>query len=344
MTRTLHRVALAAMVCGTLLVAGALTPAGVAPARAQGADSTQSGSPLQQAQALYDQAKFADAAALLRTAIEQKQVTGNDELKARELLGRSLVKSGNRLAAKEAFKALLHEDSAYRLDTLTVPPDEVEVFDLAVKDITAEQIAAGQRVPASITLFGGVGSGANKDIADFVKDGGGKDKFDSKGEFGGAVRFPLRQRLSLDIELARFRATEADSFRTGFRYEATAIPLIVSLYYTVLPRDKYRLNVFGGLGPMMASRVSFKLPETPPATLTIADEREGFVIQGGFEGEYLFVPRFSVTGRFLGRSATASGFFKGDNLTLYTSKKLDNRKVDFSGIGAFIGLRAYIGY
>src|SRR5690348_8292255 len=200
MTRTLHRVALAAMVCGTLLVAGAFSPAGVAPARAQGADSTQGGSPVQQAQALYDQAKFADAAALLRTAIEQKQVTGNDELKARELLGRSLVKSGNRLAAKDAFKALLHEDSAYRLDTLTVPPDEVEVFDLAVKDITAEQIASGQRVPASITLFGGVGSGANKTLGDVVKVGGGKDKFDSKGEFGGSVRFPLHPRISLDIE------------------------------------------------------------------------------------------------------------------------------------------------
>jgi hypothetical protein len=157
------------------------------------------------------------------------------------------------------------------------------------------------------------------------------------------VRFPVHPRLSLDIELARFRATNSDTL-APLTYEATAIPLIVSLYYTALPRDKYRVNVFGGLGPMLASRVSIKEPA--PFLLTLGDEREGFIVQGGVEGEYLFTSRFSISGRVLGRSATASGFFKGDNaLSIYSSKKLDDlSKVDFSGFGAFLALRAYIGY
>jgi len=40
---------------------------------------------------------------------------------------------------------------------MTVPPDEMEVFNLALKEINAEQIEAGQRIPASLSFFYGTG-------------------------------------------------------------------------------------------------------------------------------------------------------------------------------------------
>jgi len=302
-----------------------------------------------EAQHLYDTAKFSEAVAKLRDALNSGQVTGSDVIAARALLARCLVKAGNRLEAKQAFKTVLRADPAWRPDAVMVPPDEMDVFNLALKEINAEQIEAGQRVPASLCFFFGAGSGSNKELGEFVKLGGGDDKFNSKTEFGGSVRFPLKPRLSLDIELARFRATDDDTagaFSTkAVQYEATAIPLLVNLYWTALPRQHWRGNVFAGLGPLMAARVAFKIPGSGSSVLEIADERQGFIFQGGVEGEYLFNSRFSVSGRLLGRSATATGFFKDTKLNIYNSTDfLDNRKVDFSGYGAFVALRAYIGY
>ncbi|HEV2105472.1 MAG TPA: tetratricopeptide repeat protein [Candidatus Eisenbacteria bacterium] len=340
MTTTLHRVALAAMVCGTLLVAGALTP-GIA--GAQGADSTQASSPVQQAQALYDQAKFADAAALLRTAIEQKQVTGNAELKARELLGRSLVKAGNRIEAKDAFKALLREDSAYRMDTLTVPPDEVEVFDLAAREITSEQIAAGERIPASLGFLYGTGSGDNKNYGDISKAGGGPGKLDNKPEFGGTVRFPIHPRFSLDIEVSRFRATAKDTNKV--EYTVTGSPLVASLYYAAYSTSKIHVNGFVGIGSLLNAEANVTLP-FGGVPISLAAQKNGWYYHAGVEGEYLLVPKLSVNGRLLVREASAKDMNLAveDPFRIYNNLNLNHRKIDFSGIGAFIGLRAYIGY
>ncbi len=300
-----------------------------------------------QAQKLYDSAKFTDAAALLRDALNTGKIVGNDAIGARALLGRCLVKAGNRLEAKKEFAGVLRQDPSFRPDAVMVPPDEMDVFNLALKENQDEQIRAGQRIPASISLFYGTGSGENKDFGSFVVSGGGKNKFDSQSEFGGSVRFPLKPRLSLDIELARFRATDKDSFpaHQGAAYEASAIPLIVSLYYNLMPRPKYHVNVFVGAGPLMASQFLLKLPVSSTASLNIGDQKQGTIIQGGLEGEYLLTPKFAISGRVLERSASAKDFFSGDNFSLYSSDlKLDGRKIDFSGFGAFIGLRAYIGY
>jgi len=314
---------------------------------APGAARAQSA--LDEAKTLYDGAKFTQAVTILRDALATGRVAGTETLKAKEWLGRCLVKAGNRIEAKEAFKSLLRTDDGYRLDAVTVPPDEMEVFNDALKEITAEEIEAGQRVPASIGLFFGAGSGKNQEFADFVKDGGGDDAFDASPEFGGSVRFPLLPRFSLDIELSRFRATNSDSGGTfsteELEYEITAIPLLVSLYWTALPHERWRVNVFGGLGPLMATRVSFKIPGSGNSVLTISDERQGFIGQVGVEGEYLIGSRFSVSGRVLARQATASGFYENTQLDLYVNDVfLDDRKASFSGIAANVALRAYIGY
>lgn len=296
---------------------------------------------LDEAQQMYDTARFADAVTRLRQALSSGEVAGPDALKAKELLGRCLVKSGDRVGAKEAFKSLLREDSGYRLDRVNVPPDELQVFDLALKEITAEQIEAGQRVPASIGGYFGWGSGNNSDLGKFVKAGGGNENFDTKLEFGGSVRFPLRPRLSLDIEILRFRATNEDSFQ--ITYVTSAIPLIVNAYWTALPHEHWRVNLFGGVGPMLASRASIQLPISSTFTLDVSDEKVGLVLQAGAEGEYFLGDRISVSGRVLARSAKASGFFDNTGIS-YSGVKIDGRDVDYSGFGAFLGLRAYIGY
>lgn len=302
---------------------------------------------VEEAQKSYDAAKFDDAIAKLREALSTGQVTGSDAVAARALMARCLVKSGNRIEAKQAFKTVLRSDPGFKLDTVSTPPDEVEVFNLAAKEIQAEQIEAGQRIPASLGFIYGVGSGKNKDFAKLQHANGGDSEMEAQPEFGVSVRFPIRPRWSLDLELARFRATGEDSV-TGpnkVKFETSAIPMMVSLYYTAMSSEKFHLNVFAGGGPMVASRGSIDL-NFFTVRLQLADEKVGAIFHGGLEGEYMVMPKLSVTGRIEGRSAKATKLFKASELNLYGAPEaaLADKEVDFSGYGAYIGLRGYIGY
>jgi hypothetical protein len=299
-----------------------------------------------EAKALYDAANFTDAVTSLRNAITTGELKGADALAAKELLGRCLVKSGDRLQAKEMFKSLLRQKGNYRLDAQNVPPDEIEVFTMAQHEVTAEQIETGHRVPASLSLSFGTGSGDNKNMGELPAAGGGPNKFDATATFGGSVRFPLSPRLSIELEIQRFRATAADTFpeTQGGRFEVTELPISVSLYHATLVHPKWRVNTFIGAGAVTpaSSTLFFFLTSTERAS--ISDEKTGFYGHAGLEGEYLASSRFAITGRLLGRVARASGFYAGSPLKLWGTTPLADRKVDFSGFGAQLGLRAYIGY
>lgn len=304
---------------------------------------------VEDAQKLYDNAKFAEAVVKLRDALGSGQVIGSDALGARALMARCLVKAGNRLEAKQAFKTVLRSDPAWRPDAMTVPPDEMDVFNLALKEIQAEQIEAGQRIPASLSFMVGMGSGKNEDFAKLAHAGGGPDKFDGKTEFGGSVRFPLKPRWSLDLELMQLSAEVSDSFVVNPRYgyEATATPVVLSLYWTAMTGSKHRVYLFGGAGPMLATRAAIKLKD-PDAGYFVADEGVGFYLHAGAEGEWMVSERLAVMGRLLGRSASKKSLFGDTNefFTLYSGPdgRLRNQDVSFSGFGAHVGLRAYIGY
>ncbi len=308
---------------------------------------------LDAAQQLYDGAKFNDAIAKLRDAISSGAVTGTDALKAKELLGRCLVKAGNRIDAKQQFKNLLRQDGGYRLDANAVPPDEMEVFELAAKEIQAEQIEAGQRIPASLSFFYGMGPGDNKSLAEIQSHYGGKSALDSKPDFGGSVRFPLRPRFSLDIEFSRLRATgtsDSTAASTSVKhttYEASAIPLLVSLCWTAVPGSKFRANVFVGGGRLLAASNTIDMDYASVFRFLFVDTKTGAYFHTGAELEYLVHPKLSITGRGLYRSATATGLY-GES-TLFNAvdsaaPQLKGRKVDFSGAAFALGLRAYIGY
>jgi hypothetical protein len=301
---------------------------------------------LDDAQKLYDAAKFTDAVALLRTALGTGQVTGNDVVAARAFLARCLVKAGQRLEAKQTFKTVLRLDPAWRPDAVMVPPDEMDVFNLALKEIQAEQVEAGQRVPASLAFYYGVGSGDNKSLGEVQKAIGGHDKLDKKPEFGGSVRFPLRPRLSLDIELARLRATGKDTISAPntTKFESAAIPMVVSLYWAALPSAKHRVNLFLGAGPLLAASNSMDLAFFA-TRIQISDQKTGSYFHMGAEGEWLMSPKVSISARALYRSATAKDMFQNSTITFGPNNTpLKGRKVDFSGYGASIALRAYIGY
>jgi hypothetical protein len=295
----------------------------------------------------YNEAKFIEAIATLRAAMSGGALRGQDLVLAKELLARCLVKAGERLEAKEAFKSVLRQDKGYRPDPNTVAPDELEVFNMALREIQSEQIEAGSRVPASLSFLIGTGSGKNDDLAAMPKAGGGPDEYESQTEFGGSVRFPIKERLSLEIEMQRFRATASDSFpeNNGGRYEASALPISISVFYAAIARTKWRVNVFGGGGPLFSATSTIKFRFTTDR-VALADEKVGLYGHAGIEGEYLLHPRVAVTARVLGRMAKASGLYKDvdPSLELYGTTKLTDRELNFSGYGAHVGLRAYIGY
>ena len=310
-------------------------------------------SPLEHGQALYDAAKFTEAVTLLRTELSAGRITGSDVVAARALLARALVKSGNRLEARQAFETALRLDPAYRPNAVVVPPDEMDVFNLALQAVTAEQIEAGRRVPASLAFFYGTGSGDNKSLGQIQTHYGGKSTLDAKPEFGVSVRFPLRPRFSLDLEISRLRATgTSDSSAVSqyvlhTKYEASAIPLIASLYWNALPGTKFRANLFTGVGRLAAASNSIDMNYDNTFRFLFADTKTGSYFHIGAEGEYMIVPKLSLTGRALYRSATATKLFKESALlTLVdpSAPELKGRKVDFSGTEFAIGLRAYIGY
>ena len=102
--------------------------------------------------------------------------------------------------------------------------------------------------------------------------------------------------------------------------------------------------MFVGAGAMLDTRGLIDL-NFFTTRIGIADEVLGSYFHGGLEGEYLLSPKFSISGRVLGRSASAK-IWKDNTLQLNGDPNLalKNRKVDFTGFGAFVALRAYIGY
>jgi len=326
------------------LVIGASTIA-VLPASAQTPPAGQpatAANPIEKARDQYEQGQFSEAIEDLRAGLASGKITGSSAREARELIARCLVRQGNRPDAKEAFKALLHLDPSYRPAAGSLPPDEQEVYDQAYKEFTSEQIEAGERVPASLAFTYGTGSGDNKDMAEIAAAGGGDDKYDTKPEFGGSVRFPVTPRVSLEIELQRFRATNQDANNPPLQYEIAAFPFSVSGVYDVVPRSKWRVNVFGGLGSMLVSTTKIGV-DFLGARIQLSDQKNGFYAHGGVEGEYLIVPKLAVTGRLLARYAKTTNMYKDQDNSL-NGVPLKGRDTDFSGFGAHIGLRAYIGY
>jgi hypothetical protein len=321
-----------------LLVASLATlssaPGFVTCAWSQGAD------PIAQGNDLYNQGKFKEAADLLKGAIDKGEVKPADLGAARELLARSMVKADRRGEARETFKVILRKDAAYRPDPNKVPPDEVAVFEEALRDFQAEQIEQGKRVPASICGFGGIGFFSAKEFNDDVKEygGPGTDKKTSAGELGGSVRFPVRPKLSFEVEIGRLNTSTKDD--NGLQYMQSAMSLIGNLYYGLISHPKWRVNGFVGGGPLLAPEL--RISDIPffSAKLTFADQKLGAYIHGGAEGEYLLIPKLAVNARLLGRYAKGGKVSYGD----ITNFPFQGKRVDFSGFAMQLGLRAYIGY
>jgi len=301
---------------------------------------------LEEAQSLYDGAQFNEAITKIRSALATAQLTGADAFEARVLLARCLVKVGDRLEAKQAFKFVLRQQPGWRPDPNVVPPDEQEVFQLAQQELTAEQISAGKRIPASLSLSFGTGSGKNTDMGEIAKSLGGPGEYKVKPQIGGSVRFPISPRMSLELELQRLRAVtdngEAPPNRIDF--EVSGYPMSLSLYYTQFSSRLFRVSVFGGGGLLATAESKLDLGEAlgSGVSITVTDQRSGAYFHGGLEAEYVATPRVTVAARVLGSYAQANKVF--NDVDLDTGVSWKNRKIDFSGFAATLGLRAYIGY
>ena len=97
---------------------------------AQGTSNVQKG------QEYYEQSRFDEAIGLLKDLVDRGALQGDDLQHARELLARSYVKKGYPVQGKEMFKAILQNNPQWRPDPIRVPPDEMAVFDQAMKEFT----------------------------------------------------------------------------------------------------------------------------------------------------------------------------------------------------------------
>ena len=307
--------------------------------------------PVAKAQQMYDNGDFAEALAAVKEALSSGAVSGSEAVAARELMARCQAKTGDVKASQNTFLQILHQDPQYRIDEVRTPPDEVVVFRQALQIFLEEEAAKGQRIPASIELFYGVGSGANEDFGEYVALGGGDKQFDNKPFFGLGVRFPLAPKWSLNLELQRFRATNEDTitvqvvlFSGHGTYELTATPLIVSAVYLLRDSGKFRTSVFAGGGPMLNSYASDAFYLFPTIPLKTTDSKVGVYLHGGVEAEYLLHPKLSVTAKGVLRYAKAAKMFEGSTFTQYGTGSIGDRDLGFSGYGISIGLRGYVGY
>lgn len=326
------------------LVLAALTLV-LAAAPVAGTSTAWAASPaLEEAQSLYDGAKFTDAVARIRTALSTGEVSGSEAIAARALMARCLVKAGNRLEAKQAFKFVLRQQPGWRPDA-SVGPDEREVFELAQRELTAEQIEAGKRIPASLSFNFGTGPGDNEDMAELATPGGGEEKYDVKPQIGGAVRFPVTRNLSLELEMQRLRATNvAGTAPNETRFEITAYPVSVSLFYTLYTQRWVRANLFAGGGLLSSAISKIEFDDFGGTALNVSGQKNGSYFHGGAEAELLLHPRVAIAGRVMGRSAKAEKVMDEFDFLAWGVASLKNRKIDFSGFSATLGLRAYIGY
>jgi hypothetical protein len=312
--------------------------------------------PLVEAGEMYDASQFQQAAELLAEAIRTGRVGGDDLNRARELRARCLVKAGRRIEAKEAFKSVLRSDPLYRPDAVQIPPDEISVFETALKEFQAEQVEAGRRVPASLGLIYGLGQAINQDIVDLASSSGAAaaDDFESNPEFGYSVRFPLNPRYSIDFGLARYRAETEDALdpliNDHASYVTTGTPVVATLAYNWLQQRKWRVNVLGGLG-FMQSEATVTFLHSHFGRLIpvqIVGKATGPYAHAGFEGEFLVSPRFAFTGHVVGRYASSGDLdWERPDFEVYegfSESALGKRAVDFSGLAAHVGVRAYIGY
>ena len=125
-----------------LLLAPALSPS---PAAAQTPASAKP--PVQRGIDFYEQSRFDEAIALLQALVDRGELSGDEDMKAREILARSYVKKGNEEKARDMFKSLLRRDANWRPDPIRVPPDETQVFDKALTEFQAEAPVPSKPAP-----------------------------------------------------------------------------------------------------------------------------------------------------------------------------------------------------
>lgn len=312
---------------------------------------------LQKARTHYVESRFQEAADLLAETLREGRIAGDDLNAARALRARCLAKLGRRIESRELFKGVLRSDPSFRLDPLQVPPDEMEVFDRALRDFQAEQVEAGKRYPSSIGGSLGRGQGVHQDFADLASSAGvaEADDFEGELEIGLSVRFPIKPRWSLEFEIASLRSTTADQLPVSRNAHATytvaATPVVATVLYHMGENPKLRYSLLAGLGFMPSdatleferSLVSGRIIPTQ-----LLGDAVGFYGHVGVEADLFLTPRFAISGRMLARRAHSGPLeFPRDDFEVYESypqSVLGERSADFSGLAAHIGVRAYIGY
>lgn len=124
---------IAAMLVGFQLLTLTVPALGPRSAAAQSAAT-----PVRRGQEYYDQSRFDEAILLLKDLVDRRQLSGEDLVKAREVIARSYVKKGYPAQGREMFKAILRDHSDWRPDPIRVPPDEMAVFDTALQEYQTE--------------------------------------------------------------------------------------------------------------------------------------------------------------------------------------------------------------
>ena len=201
----------------------------------------------------------------------------------------------------------------------------------AIADAPSVLAAPGQ---SSLGVLFGVGW---YDNTDFNRDLelNGIPPIENGFEYGLQFRKRVSRWFSIGAELGRMdgRTNPTDGSNTEYAIDGT--PLLFDVFVHPVTVGNASLSLFGGIGPVIATRLSASFPDGGLAE----GKKLGLSMQAGVEGEGRFGPNFGFFVRTLMRRADAKDIAVDDG----SGAEPPRYDVDFDGMSVAFGPRWYFG-
>ena len=186
---------------------------------------------------------------------------------------------------------------------------------------------------SSVAVLFGVGWYDNDDFnADLVANG--IEPIDTGFEYGVQYRHRVSRWFSIGGEVGRMDGRTNTTDGTNSEFGIAATPLLVDVFVHPGQAGNTSLTLFGGIGPLIATRLS----QTFSNGAVLDGTKTGLLAQGGGEGEMRFGPNFGFFVRGLVRRGETRQVEVDDGIS--EPVRYD---IDFNGAAVTFGPRWYFG-